>query len=128
MREIKYRGFHIKLNRMFSAEDMAIDQLTLLTTGKFINVHGRSTELSTIFPLDIFIPLQYTGLIDKNGIEIYEGDIVYRKMEQGGQYKVVKWDLTRSNCGFNIALPMTTMQWEVVGNIYQNPELTEWHK
>jgi hypothetical protein len=39
-RIIKFRGWHTSANRMFSAEEMAEDQLTLLTTGSFINVHG----------------------------------------------------------------------------------------
>lgn len=58
MREIKFRGWHTKQKKMYSAEEMASDQLTLLPTGEFINVSGSSTKLSTIYPKDMFIPLQ----------------------------------------------------------------------
>ncbi len=64
LREIKFREWHVTQKRMFFAEEMAVDQLTLLPTGNFINVHGGSTRLSEIYERDDFIPLQYTGLKD----------------------------------------------------------------
>jgi hypothetical protein len=108
---------------MFSAEIMAQDQLTLLTTGEFINVHSASTKLSTIIPKDQFIPLQFTGLLDKNGKEIYEGDIIRAFDSMGEAIKhEIKW--RQDLCAFTAHQKwIDESKFEVIGNIYENPEL-----
>ena len=77
MNPIKVRAWHTKRKKMFSAEEMARDQLTLMPDGQgFINVHGGSTKLSHIYGLDIMIPLLYIGIKDPKNVDIYEGDVV----------------------------------------------------
>lgn len=77
-----------------------------------------------------FIPLQYTGLKDKSGKEIYEGDIVREDLENTGRdnerrYKIV-WSgmgLTFENWEGEYITSDDFEQSEVIGNIYENPEL-----
>jgi len=61
--------------------------------------------------------MQFTGLTDKNGREIYEGDVL-----KGGVHKswIVRWDGLQAE--WNIGLTVQHY-YEVIGNIHENPEL-----
>ena len=77
---------------------------------------------------------QYTGLKDKNEKEIYEGDIIEIKGYSNKGYNtglvkeiyVVEFKDFCWSCGIKSLLNLATINWasiEVIGNIYDNPEL-----
>ena len=74
--------------------------------------------------------MQFTGLKDKNGKEIYVGDIIRDESSysDGSQLFVIKHDLPffwfenskGENCGFGKEIDLNC---KIIGNIYKNPEL-----
>lgn len=79
-------------------------------------------------PIEHVVLMQFTGMVDVNGIDVYEGDVVrltYRD-EQSEVFKVV-WD--EEKCRFELcdnigeAWSFTTQNTlQVTGNIYANPD------
>lgn len=70
--------------------------------------------------------MQYTGIKDKNGKEIYEGDIVDEKYE--GKFlrpREVKWDAEGAMWDMPRLLGGDEVcdEIEVIGNVYENPDL-----
>lgn len=71
----------------------------------------------------------YTGLHDKNGKEIYEGDIVKFGTHWVGDYtvkehvEVIEYEAPGFNDSLQVGFHDTPPWCEVIGNIYENPEL-----
>ena len=76
------------------------------------------------------IVMQFTGLHDKNGKEIYEGDILYENCIGGddkGQVVFMdgSFDLLSDDGAIGLGPQIIYGKYEVIGNIYENPELLE---
>ncbi|MCT1184185.1 hypothetical protein EFL99_13450 [Lactococcus lactis] len=94
-------------------------------------------DLVDEFSIDDVILMQSTGLKDKNGVEIFEGDIVnYVKsftnpMTGSGSLSINKnlriifKDAEFTADGIDIRLKKIVSHMEIIGNIYENPELLE---
>ena len=71
------------------------------------------------------ILMQFTGLLDKNGKEIYEGDVIKEKhctsyvIFEEGRFQL------HQNSGNYVV--QNTQYYEIIGNIYENPELLTTH-
>ena len=127
MRKIKFRGWERELQMMVYNTELGgwifeYDGNPVRAVNQMINEEDYFYDL-----------MQYTGLKDKNGTEIYEGDIVTNASTElifQVVYKAPsfcrKWidDVSKRYHD-----PIETMAWnthiicEVIGNIYENPEL-----
>ena len=132
MRDIKFRAFNgdriVKVNTIGWADG---------------EVYWVDTSKNDDFDEDLIL-MQYTGLKDINGVEIYEGDIVKtRKIfikPRHTDFTEGEGKVIFSDCSFYILQvdseevivgnysphsENTVTQIEVIGNIYENPELLE---
>lgn len=68
---------------------------------------------------------QFTGLLDKDGKEVYEGDIVSSPLFDGEENdkQVVVWDNYSSGFATETSVLIADGQFEVIGNLYETPEL-----
>ena len=120
MREIKFRVWDIEEKRMIKSEKIARLHFNNGLCYAIMGWNGQA--LFKKFKL-----IQYTGLKDKNGKEIYEGDIVkYIPRRQIWKAVVVFEDgrftvKDRGSRCDNFQFSMC----EIIGNIYENPELVK---
>ena len=122
MREIKFRAWHKKIRKMFQ-----VGQITL-EKGIWDYEPDDRKNIGVSIPYQpSFILMQYTGLHDKNGKEIYEGDIVksfFVDTDEAGnetyKYYIMEVKYDEILCSYKID---KFMNLEVIGNVYENKEL-----
>lgn len=116
MRTIKFRAWD-KKNKVMLADYSSLGFTVEIMDGDFIVRNGEiATELGG---KERFKLMQYTGLKDKYGVEIYEGDILKGDDYCGAVYYSNRgtWDCE------SFLLGGLNEKSEVIGNIYENPEL-----
>jgi len=118
MREIKFRAFNEETKEM-------------------INVYGAWFEEQGQYHEEDFskigteILMQYTGLKDKNGVEIYEGDVVrdcevnWNGVVKWEQYGLGSWRI-KNDVTEDMMFDAHCL--EVIGNIHENPKLIKGKK
>lgn len=135
VREIKFRAWHKADEKMYEVYGF--------TTNKWL-LRGKNFPM----PNGAVESMQFTGLKDKKGKEIYEGDILYRTVHLymygegylGDSEDTVKVEYREDYAGFFVGerplfaeINATTdfytqckcTKYEVIGNIYENPEVLE---
>ena len=121
MRAIKFRGKRMNDNKWVYGY-FGKDYSERCIISNYLNA---SNEAWGVIPETIG---QFTGLLDKNGKEIYEGDILQNTPREV-QYKVYwskdmhAWFVERINYGSKEPLCCVDDKFEVIGSIYDNPEL-----
>jgi|GEM_PF-2648829 len=122
MMEIKARAWDYVSKRMVYGVAISEDGKAILPGYKYSIFSPPIIRMSP--------PMLYTGLKDKDGVDIYEEDILKCKMFDGRfeNYEVLweknevcweAWNIDRSNW----IVPRVWGEQEVVGNIYENQEL-----
>ena len=120
MRDIKFRVWDNERNAMFNSKSVDID----FFEGK-IEITSDTIRYDEVYTDEIkdFELMQYVGCKDKNNKEIYEGDIVKTK-EHIGQIIYSKGVFFIDVKGdFYLPIYNVSEFMEVIGNIYENPEL-----
>lgn len=125
---LRFRAWHKTWEEMGKVKRIRFDD-----DGNANNVLFKGKEFGVNAKVNEFELMQSTGLFDKNGKEIFERDIVDYK----GRKAVVKWhgsyasfiykfvdELQNRTTGWQ-PLYLSYYHFEIIGNIYENPELLE---
>ena len=122
----KYRVWDKELQTMLDVS------LINFKKGVLVGEHWEFGE-TNFMSFDEIVLMQSTGLFDKNGKEIFEGDIVDYK----GRKAIIKWHGSYASFIYRFIykpkerkaewspLYLAHLHVEIIGNIYENPELLE---
>lgn len=121
----RYRAWEPYCKKMF-----ANDQIIIWNGNVYVNDADKITvDNMNGWSIDDKYLMQSTGLFDKNGKEIFEGDIVHAYSEDARLIGAVEYFdnayCIKTKNGVYNSLWINAEQYEIVGNVFENPELLE---
>ena len=132
-REIKFRAWDKRNNKFADYFDLTFNPQQ--EQGCHIDsVFHEHNEQYQNYNNENVILMQYTGLKDKNGVDIYEGDVMsinhktytYKVVFENGSFKLYHLKDSLAEWGLLSRIhemKFEELEFEVIGNIHQNPEL-----
>lgn len=143
MREIKFKAYLKKHDCIVQVEIIDWNEKYIVHEDLNSNFHDVTAvdvpDPECVSNFGDIVLMQFTGLKDKNSKEIYEGDILINVKYQNSDYVakpfIVEWANEQEYCGFiartfnqeigELFLNHNFLNCEVIGTIYENPELLE---
>lgn len=113
---LRFRVWHIGKSKMYPVTGLHFFESGELSSISIDTEEGEKQDIPLMGPV-----MQFTGSRDKNGKDIFEGDILDSRLEVYWDDEEDGWRL-RSLGGPNSFDPEYD-ELEVIGNIYENPEL-----
>lgn len=134
----KFRAWDKEISKMRNVLQIFFDD-------KLVYISAKNNK-KYYCSLDDVELMQSTGLKDKNGVEIFEGDVVnildsvqVNEIDQGGAFVDAHFDeldevdyivfldggFKLSRTGFDVSICHYVEEVKIIGNIYENPELLE---
>jgi uncharacterized phage protein (TIGR01671 family) len=118
MREIKFRAWDTVMKKYMRPWPEGFSLFGEVTCFDLLGQQFAEQKRNTLLSFNDLIIEQYTGLKDKNGREIYEGDIVIASWHWKSPHAIELPDDYYAFTEYAIDDEMT-----IIGNIHENPEL-----
>jgi ribosomal protein L27 len=115
-REIKFRAWNKEMKYMSPVGQLNEMKSVLIYVPEQTDEDGNVYWDGDVVGMEKVELMQYTGLKDKNGKDIYEGDILVRH-KKSGTYK------TKRVVAFGYNEQIFAEESEVIGNVFETPEL-----
>jgi len=127
MREFRFRVWDKSRGKFHNSGNLHVQ---VSPYGQLCWSFGMNCEPIPPNEADNWVLMQYTGLKDKNGVEIYEGDVLSIEgfaVEVLWEQERAKFSTQRNGSSF-FSFSDNARFAEVIGNIYENPELLTDHE